>query len=371
MPREKTGSIIQRKDRPGLWALYVYKDELGKARVLQRRVTNITEGKTLLKKWAREIEQHGSGVIDGDKMTFAVLAEKFKKAKVFAPVVKDGRKVAGLRSHESVNSRIKLLIEHFGKMKIKAITHAIIEKYKLQRLETVKIATANRELQQMRGILNYAKRQGWLARNPFEMGEQLIVVAHEDKRDRVLSRDEEEKLLAACTGTRAHLRPIVICALDTGMRRGELLKLCWKDVDLAGRLFNIRGTITKTEQSRTVGITERMAIELQRLWSMAPDDPEGLVFGIKSDFKKGLASAMREAGIQGYRFHDGRHTATTRLVQNSGLSASEVMKITGHTQTSTFLRYVNPHGETAQRAAMALDDWHSQEKEEVKIEFVN
>ncbi len=244
MPRSKTRSIIRRKDRPGLWVRFIYEDELGKKRVVQRRVESVTAGKTLLKKLQRDIEQHGGAIVDGDKMKFSTLAEHFKKAKVFAPVVKDGRKVAGLRSHASAASRIKILVAHFGNLRIKAITHAAIEKYKLQRLETerrkaikkteaekeqppetLKIATVNRELQQLRTMFNCAKRQGWLARNPFETGEQLIVIAHEDARDRVLSREEEEKLLAACLDTRAHLRPIVICALDTAMRCGEILKL--------------------------------------------------------------------------------------------------------------------------------------------------
>jgi integrase len=140
---------------------------------------------------------------------------------------------------------------------------------------------------------------------------------------------------------------------------------------LAARLINVRATTTKTEQPRTIGITERLAAELQRLWSLAPDDPEGLVFGIKSDFKKGLAAALREAGITGYRFHDSRHTSTTRLVQANQLSDPEIMKITGHTQTKTFLRYVNPHGVSAQRGAMALDDWLAEGEQEGSGEFIN
>jgi len=85
------------------------------------------------------------------------------------------------------------------------------------------IATVNREPAYLRCLLNIAERNGWINRNPFKCGDALIHVADERKREHILTREEESRMLAACTGPRAHLRPIMIAALDTGCRLGELL----------------------------------------------------------------------------------------------------------------------------------------------------
>jgi integrase len=371
MPRQRTGYVYFDKERKAWTARVEYKDDLGKSRNIKRQVANKTEGKLLLKQLLREIEQHGSQVIDGAKLTFAKLADIYRDEKLIEPVYQDGVRVAGLRSYEGQRRRLVNLTEYFGAKRVVNITYGDIQKFKLKRLSdpnkrdarqgvesTLKVATVNRELQLLRNILNFAKRKGWIVRNPFELGEPLISMAAERKRDRILSRDEEMRLLVACdTKQRAHLKPILIAALDTGCRKGELLKLKWKDVDLADGLIRLRATTTKTEQSRTVGVTRRLQGELQRLWDISPRDPGGSVFGVQSDIKRSFAAACKDAGISDLRFHDLRHVATTRLVETKALHTAEAMKITGHHQESTFARYVNPQDETARRAAEALDEW--------------
>ncbi len=377
MARDKTGCIVKRKDRPGLWVRVKYKDEAGNEKVVQRKVDNRTEGKLVIKKLLREIEDHGAKIIDGDRLTFAKLAEQYRERKLQPPTYKGETKVSGLRSYDSQRRRLATLIAYFGNKRIRNINHADIEKFKLTRLkdrnkrrpdDELKVATVNRELQLLRAVFNFARRQGWVTRNPFEQGESLISLAQETKRERILTREEEELLLAACTGRRAHLKAILICALDTALRRNEILSLRWKDVDLSGRLIVVRAATTKTLRDRTVGITDRLAVELQRLSEVAPDDPECLVFGY-TDFKRSFEKACAEAGVEGFRFHDCRHAATTRMIQ-SGMPPAEVVKITGHSQIATFLRYVNTDGQAAQRAAMALDDWHA-EGGEAEAAYIN
>jgi len=186
------------------------------------------------------------------------------------------------------------------------------------------------------------------------MGAPLISKVSETRRDRVLSFDEETRLLAACTNKCADLRPLLITALDTGMRRGELLKLQWFDVDFRSNLIRVRATNTKTEQARTVGMTRRVHEVLLGLRKAAPPDDSVSVFGIKNTVKNGFAAALREAKIENFTFHDCRHTATTRLT-TSGMPASEAMKMTGHTQMIMFQRYVNITEEAARNGAERLD----------------
>ncbi|MBS1790591.1 MAG: site-specific integrase [Acidobacteria bacterium] len=172
-----------------------------------------------------------------------------------------------------------------------------------------------------------------------------------------MSRDEEERLLLACVGPRAHLRPILICALDTAMRRGEIFQLRWKDVDLAAGEIMVRATTTKTGKSRTVPITSRLREELTRLKASAPPDPDGRVFGIADTIKKSFQKACKAAGVEGFRLHDARHAAITRFIEQ-GVPPMQVMAISGHTQMQTFARYVNADKTALRRAASAMDDWH-------------
>ncbi len=381
MPRQKTGSIVKRKDRPGLWVRLPYKDEFGKQHVIQRKVENRTEGGKLLKSLMREIEQHGVKIVDGDRMTFSQLLSEYEKRKVFAPVYKGETKVAGMRSHKSVKSRLNLLAKHFGKRLIKTITHADVEKFRFQRLTTkigegkknqgeeLKVTSVNRELQLMRAILNFARRQGWLSRNPFEMGDSLISAAEEKRRSRILTRSEETRLLAACVKERAHLRPLVIVAADTGMRRGELLKLRWPDVDFISRLITVQAMNSKTARKREIGMTGRVYEELFKLSEAAPPDCAETVFGL-TDFKRSWETAKGFAGIEDFHFHDLRHTAGTRMVE-AGMAPAEVMRVLGHTTLAAVNVYINANAETATRAAAALDGWHGLETEPEKPELIN
>jgi integrase len=108
-----------------------------------------------------------------------------------------------------------------------------------------------------------AQRERWILRSPFATGDSLISLADENKRERILTREEESKLLAACdTSQRAHLKAILICALDAETRQDEIFSLRWKDVDLENRLVNLRAFHTKTMKERQVAITTRLAIKL-------------------------------------------------------------------------------------------------------------
>jgi integrase len=143
---------------------------------------------------------------------------------------------------------------------------------------------------------------------PFTAGDSLISLADENKRERILTREEEIKLLAACeTPQRAHLKAILICALDTGMRQGEIFSLRWRDVDLENGLLTIQASHSKTMKERQVALTARVSLELERLKAKAPDNPNGLVFGILDNVKRSFTSARSDAGLKDVRFHDLRH----------------------------------------------------------------
>jgi integrase len=152
----------------------------------------------------------------------------------------------------------------------------IWEKVKVSRQRT--IASVNRELSLLRQIFVFAEAEDSITRNPFTGAKKIISTAAEVERDRLLSFEEEKSLLAACDNeNRKHLKPLIITAVDPAMRRGELLKLVWADVDLDGGVITVKATNAKTEKKRIIGVTSRVKTELTKLWENSPKDINGSV----------------------------------------------------------------------------------------------
>jgi integrase len=345
------------------YARLQYRGENGKAQVKYKPITDKRTAKRVVEDMRRELETHGEETLLSDKISFEELAENYSQTKLVPAIYQAGGKVSGKRSLAPVKSALKILLSYFGQKSIRAIKASDIENYKQKRLKTVskrgtplKIATINRELSLLRVILNYAVQNEWLIRNPFALTKGMISLTSEVERERILSFEEEDRLLAVCTERRAHLKPLLICALDTAMRRGEMFKMKWKDVNFAVNEIYIPQTNTKTEESRTVGMTLRLRQELDLLWEVSPKDLNGSVFGIENSVKTAWKTACRLAAIQDFRFHDCRHTATTRMI-SSGSPHTEVMKITGHSQLKTFLRYLNITPETSRKVALRLNNY--------------
>jgi hypothetical protein len=268
MPKERTGSIVERGGK--VYVRVSYTDAAGKKRELMRRAADRTDARKIIKQLLGTLDQSGERGIDGERMTFAELAEIFRERRLIpARYVGEGdtaKKAAGMRNWKSPRFFLRTLTEHFGRKRLRDITPADIERFKLLRLDTpTKMGTprtaaaVNRELQLLRTALRYAVRQGWLTRSPFDTGagsgggEKLIDVSAENRRERVLSFDEEARLLAAIDAEplRAHLRPLIIAAVDTAARRNELLTLEWRDVDVPAGLITVRAINAKTACART------------------------------------------------------------------------------------------------------------------------
>ena len=346
-----------------LYARLQYKTDNGKYKVKYKSISDKRTAKRVVDDMRRELELHGEETLHSDKFTFRELAEKYEENKLFAAVFQNGVKISGRRSLGPVKYALNTLKGHFGTKSIGSIKAVDIEAFKKTRLNTPtiqgrqrKIASVNRELELLRAMLNYAVQNEWLIKNPFALTKGVISKAAEVERDRVLSSHEETRLLEACVGRRSHLKPLLICALDTAMRRGEIFKMRWSDVRFETMEIFIPQTNTKTEESRSVGITSRLREELEKLWEVSPKDLDQTVFGITNTIKTAFKSLCDETAIEGFRFHDCRHTATTRMIL-AGCSHTEVMKITGHSQLKTFLRYLNVKAETTSKVASALDTY--------------
>jgi len=153
-------------------------------------------------------------------------------------------------------------------------------------------------------------------------------------RDRRLLPDEEKRLLAECAPP---LKAIILFALETGMRRGEIQKLLWKDVDLGKCTAKLLDT--KNGDDRIVPLSTRAIAILKSL----PRNINGKVFP-SADISHSFAAACHRAGIEDLRFHDLRHEATSRLFEK-GFNPMEVSAITGHKTLQMLKRYTHLRAE--------------------------
>lgn len=377
MAKPQTGYVGWDKQKKKYFARVDYSDEAGKRRNVRRFFTMKSDAIDALPTLVSTIKQHGAQSLKGELLTVAALIERYEEAYVRPAEIHQGRKVDGLKSWRSVQLHCRVLKEYFGSKQLRELRPSHLEAFKRHRLKTPKQlgggirtqAAVHRELQALRAILNYAKREGWIIASPFEKARGIISQASETRRNRVLSQMEEQKLLAACTGKREHLRAILIFCLDTGGRRGEVFQVRWADVDFARREITLQIVTTKTEQARRVPVTARLLDELQRLQTLPTYQPEGFVFGGIKDAKKSFKAACTEAGIDGLRFHDLRHSFVSRML-GQGMATTEVMRLSGHTTLSAFNNYANLLSDATERGAAALDTYHAQFAQ-ANNEFVN
>src|ERR1044072_70083 len=376
MSRERKGSVVERDKKH--YARVQFTDENGRKRDLWRRAESRTHAKELIRKLLRELEESGTKTLDAARVTFSELAEFYLDNYLVEAEYANGIKVSGLRALATPKMQLKTLRQFFGRKKLRDLTYTDIRNFRESRLRTPtrlkldedgnpvgqrSVASVNRELALLRRMLNVACRElRWIQRNPFQDGKPLISNAVERKRERILSREEEQKLLDQCTGRRKHLRAFIVCAIDTGCRKGELLKMRWRDVDLESRELSIPMMNTKSARARSVPISSRMVVELEKLWRESDHNPEGLVFGVK-DVKRSFDSARSDAGVSDVGVHDLRHSYASRLAK-SHMPVAEIARTLGHATLEMSYRYINSDKETLERARNIVDTFHAQQMPE-------
>ena len=192
------------------------------------------------------------------------------------------------------------------------------------------------------------------------------LLKEDNKRLRYLEKEEIVKLLANC---RQHLKPIVILALNTGMRRGEILNLKWRDVDIKRDVIYLLNT--KSGEKREQPINEQVKTALIRT-RKHPQSPyvfykkDGSPIG---DIKKSFFTALIKSGINNFRFHDLRHTFASHLVM-SGVDLNTVRELMGHKSIEMTQRYAHLSPNHKKRAVDILNKrmdtiWTPEHKEPI------
>ena len=160
-------------------------------------------------------------------------------------------------------------------------------------------------------------------------------------RDRFLSDDERARLLAACRDSgEPYLYPVVILALSTGMRRGEIMNLRWSNIDLKqGRITLLDTKNGDTRSLPLVGAALAQVQILARVRSLTNDMLfPGKSPGVPIELKRPWRHALLTAKVDNFRFHDLRHSAASYLAMN-GASTVEIAAILGHRTLAMVKRY--------------------------------
>ena len=222
------------------------------------------------------------------------------------------------------------LLPVFGDKYLDDITPRSIENYRIKReQEGVKPSTINREHALLKAMYSKAMDWGMAKENPAKR----VRLAKEIPRTRFLTTEEVHSLVAAAENKWApYMKTIIIMAVNTGMRRGEILNLRWEDVDFARRVLQVKKT--KNDQPREVPMTDWLFDALcdWRKKSQKRLD-NGFVFSNNNGhpltkFYKAFHVALKKANIRDFRFHDLRHTFASHM-RMAGLDILEIKELGG------------------------------------------
>jgi integrase len=286
------------------------------------------------------------------------------------------------RGRSTQVDRIRWAFKEFLQENLSEITTGRVERWRATRTnqrhpsarknKSVSPVTVNQDVRALRAALSRATEWGLLSANP--LGKMKQAPVDENAVIRYLSPDEEQRLRAslstrdeACRSARAsanrwraergyecwpeygtytdYVTPFVLLALNTGLRRGELLQLQWRDVDLTRKLLTVRGEGAKTGQTRHVPLNSEIASVLKN-WNARDAESEWFVFSGNSttapltEARRAWRGVLRTAKIKSFRFHDLRHTFASKLVM-AGVDLNTVRELLGHRKISMTLRYAH------------------------------
>jgi integrase len=259
--------------------------------------------------------------------------------------------------------RARFLLAFFGEQEVGRITRNDAIRYRKQRHEQFLLGqtkpgrkltetTVNRDLEVIRRMFFWAVDEGILEHNPLS---RVPMVRERRKKQPVMSIEHEEKLLASAS---EHLRQIAAMALDTGMRRGELLQQLAEDIDFERRLISVTHSKTAGGEHRLIPLTRRLYTML-----FPHQYRKGLLFTYDghsiASLKTGWKAAIRRSGIPHYRFHDLRHSFNSRLVE-CGVIADVRKELMGHSSGGDIHSlYTHVQLPQLRDAILRLDAWHS------------
>jgi integrase len=268
-----------------------------------------------------------------EQRTLKELADEYLRYKT-----QEGKRSVG-HDRKILESETSGLLAAFGAtLPVRALASTAIAQYEQRRIGQVSAFTVCNELGVLRHMLRLAKRWGYIDQVP-----EIEMPKKPAGRLRYLDEAEIARLLDACAKSRnPYLTTIVTLAINTGMRKGEILGLEWERVDVA----TARITLYQTKSGKPRGVPMNRAV-YDALTALEPDAAkrQGFLFRKRDDrrwgqIRRAFETAAAKAGLKDFRFHDLRHTAASHLVMR-GASLADVKEILGHADLKMTLRYAH------------------------------
>ena len=261
-----------------------------------------------------------------------------------------------------------IFLKYFGNINLEDITPARIEDFKrdIKKERNSKNATVNRYLQALSKMLNLAVANELLNKNPMWSVKKLkennyktrVLLPEEEKRlfeeiergYEVVGRDKAKKIIYPYI----HLKPLIICALQTGMRKSEILKLKWSNIDFDYEYIELLET--KSGKSRKIPISSKLMKIFKKI--LATSNSEYVFVNPSTnsnyiDIHRAFETVLKNAEINNFRFHDLRHTAATRMLEK-GADIRTVQEILGHSSVSVTERYTHTNAKSKKSAIELL-----------------
>ena len=294
--------------------------------------------KTDAEKWARDLEAQvdAAGYVPDTKIAEqTTLGDILKRYMSEITPMKCSAKTEAIR----IKAMLRRDVCH---RTLALLTSADLAGYRDERLKTVAPATIIRELNTISHAIDTAQRE-WgihLARNPTKMVRRPSAPKGRTRR---LEGDDEAKLLVACdTGRNPWMKPIIILAVETGMRRGEILDMRWEHIDLERRIVHL--PLTKNGECRDVPLSTRALAAITGLMEQPNRDAERVFPVTPNSIRLAWEHLRVRAGVGDLHLHDLRHEAVSRLFEK-GLDIMEVSTISGHKTLSMLKRYTHLRAE--------------------------
>jgi len=279
-------------------------------------------------KWVRAIEREmdtGTFIPRGEAMrtTIKDLGERYL-----------AERVTLMKGERQERQRVNAVITKFGDFNLSAVTPAAVAEWRDELAAKLKPQTVQHYIAALGRLYRAAAVDFGI---PLPLGNPVESVRKpsvKNERDRILSAAEEKALFEALEKSRGkHLANIVRLALETAMRRGEIIGLRWEHVDLRRQLAYL--PVTKNGDARTVPLSSRAVAVLKAL--PRPLDGGPVFKTSLTAVTEGFQRAVERAGIADFRFHDLRHCAVSRLAGK--LSMHELAKVAGHRSPRSVMRY--------------------------------
>ena len=306
-----------------------------RVRKANQSITKTFINKADAERWAKQTE------VELDKGSFISLdlAERTTFAEIIERYITEV--LPTMRGGKADYIRLKALARRpIAKLNMVALTPQKIAQHRDERLKEIAPATVVRELSYFSSIITYARKEwGINVNNPVAL---VTRPKNPQGRSRILDAAETNALFEALkpTGRRSiWMLPLVKLALETAMRRSELLGLRWEHIDLQRRTIYL--PITKNGTSRTVPLSSHA---IQILTEM-PRNLDGRVFPITHEVvSQAFNRARKQGGVKDVRFHDLRHMAITRLAEKLP-NLIELSAVSGHKSLAMLKRYYHPNPE--------------------------